>query len=235
MCYIVCYGQKEVNTFLSKTGRDALILFVQYGHVNHRLRQIRESKDMSLDDVAALWREIMPDVEPRRANAKTIQRFETAARKLRFDQAKKLAKIYEVDLEDIDPDGADTARVPVVGYVGAGEVVHSFDTVEPLEWITPPKRPGAEDTNAVIVRGDSMWPAYKPGDLLFYVPCDTIADNAMDQDCVVRLATGEMYVKTLKRGTAPGRYRLASCRSSVPDIDDVEVAWAAKVRWVERR
>lgn len=220
---------------LSISGGDRQRHFVHYGHVRNRLRQIREHQELTLEEVASQWRIIMPEVKPLKPTAKSIARLETDERQLKYDQARKFSLIYKIDLEDISGEDGDKVTVPIVGYVGAGEVVRTFDDQEPRDWVTPPKRPGAELTSAVIVRGDSMWPAYKPGDLLFYFPSDIVAPNALGQDCVIRLVNGDMYVKTLKPGTAPGLYRLVSCRSSMPDIDDVEVQWAAKIRWMERR
>jgi hypothetical protein len=48
--------------------------------------------------------------------------------------------------------------------------------------------------------------------------------------CVVKLTDGRALLKTIKRGTLPGRYRLVSFNS--PDIEDVEVEWAAKIIFI---
>jgi phage repressor protein C with HTH and peptisase S24 domain len=235
MSPIVHNRQPQVKHFCLIQGATVAADLSNMVHMANRLREMRESRGWTLDHVARLLASADETGKSDKATAKTISRLELEERKLTVRQALLFAKVYGVGVDELVVAGSSGDVVPIVGYVGAGEVVHTFPENEPLEWTSPPGRPGAPSANAVRVRGDSMWPAYKPGDLLLYFPADMVAPDALGEDCVIRLKTGETYVKTLKRGTAPGRYRLVSCRSSVPDIDDVEVEWAAKIRWVERR
>lgn len=122
--------------------------------------------------------------------------------------------------------------IPVVGVVSAGEGWTPFDdnTNEAVEFEL-----GAHDTIAVEVRGDSMAPVYRNGDVLIchrrYGPN---ADNLIGLDCIVRTAKGENYVKILKRGSRHGRFNLKSYNPVVDDIEDVPLAWAAPVAWIKR-
>lgn len=125
----------------------------------------------------------------------------------------------------VDEEGA----VPVVGYVGAGEQVNNYDDRGELDWVVPES--GDLQTHAVIVRGESMWPRYEEGTLLFFVPCDHVAPDCLGRTCIVQLADGRTLVKKLRQGSTPGLYTLVSFRA--PEIVDAQVLWAARVRYTQ--
>lgn len=132
----------------------------------------------------------------------------------------------------LDADEPSKLTIPVVGIVSAGEGWSPMDDdagqVVDFEL-------GAHDSIAVEVRGDSMAPVYRNGDVLIchrrYGPH---ADNLIGLDCIVRTASGENYVKILKRGSRPGRFNLKSYNPVVDDVEDVALAWAAPVAWIKR-
>lgn len=95
----------------------------------------------------------------------------------------------------------------------------------------PPEMTGQEV--ALIVRGDSMYPAYRDGDLIYYENHATNLDEVYGQECVVRLTDGSVMVKTVTRGSQPDRVTLASYNA--PPREDVEAEWVATVTWVKRR
>lgn len=123
--------------------------------------------------------------------------------------------------------------VPLLGFVGAGAQMFAFDVHagdEPLEEIQRPD--GATDeTVAVQVRGDSMKPAYKDGDVLYYDQQENGGlEHLVGDECVVRLADGRTFVKELRM--TGGRYWLYS-HNAEPMLD-VSIIWAAKVKWVKK-
>jgi repressor LexA len=132
----------------------------------------------------------------------------------------------------ISGDEDDRIRIPLVGIVSAGE-----------GWIPcdPDHRqvdfePGATDMIAVEIRGDSMLPTYRDGDVLI---CNrqrgrSVADQ-VGKDCVVETADGQNLVKVLKKGSRKGLYTLKSYNPRYDDIENVGVAWAAPVLWVKRQ
>lgn len=119
--------------------------------------------------------------------------------------------------------------VPIVGYVGAGEEVHNYDDRGQLDWVVPES--GHLDTQAVIVRGDSMYPKYEEGEILFYRQTDYVPPDCIGRICIVQLADGRTLVKRLRQGSRPGLYTLVSFRA--PEITDCEVLWAARVRYTQ--
>lgn len=134
--------------------------------------------------------------------------------------------------------GRDPAKrmVPVVGYVGARYEIFACDDHSKgagLDEIEAP--PGAaEDAVAVIIRGESMEPAYYEGDQVIYHEKregDAISDLA-GEECVIKLRDGRMFIKTLVPAKAGGHWNLLS-HNALPMVDEA-VDWAARIEWVKR-
>jgi transcriptional regulator with XRE-family HTH domain len=153
------------------------------------------------------------------------------ARSPRHDTLTTLAAVLDVSVAWLAGE-QDLARdVPLVGYVGAGAEVFPFD--DDVELVAAP--PGLGDAIAVEVRGESMWPVYRPGDRLFAetVP-DLAADRLAGRDCVVQVAAGPRLVKRLRRGSKRGTWTLVSYRAGTAPRRDARLTAAAVIRWVLR-
>lgn len=133
--------------------------------------------------------------------------------------------------------GAPSRRfsVPVLGYVGAGAEVISIDDHAPGAAQERVDLPFGDTMEIVALRvqGDSMYPAYRDNDLLFYDREPLPPRECLGRECVIRLVDGHTYIKLLTKGGQPGRYTLISYNA--PPLEDMEVEWAVPVRWVERR
>lgn len=128
-----------------------------------------------------------------------------------------------------------TRTIPVVGRVGAGAEIFPIDDHEKgagEDDVEMP--PGFDGRPAVAVRveGDSMYPAYKEGDMLVYQR-DGMDDwhRYLGQDVVVKLTDGRTFVKVLKRAT---KTTATLGSHNAPDIENARVEWAAPVLWVRR-
>lgn len=137
----------------------------------------------------------------------------------------KLANALEVPLADL----LAAPRVPIVGYIGAGGSI-VFEDLGCDETVLRP--PGITGTLvALAVRGDSMLPKYKDGDIIYIQRThDGVLPDYIGEDCAVRLTTGETYIKQLMHGSEPGRFTLLSLNA--PPMENVEVEWATLVRFV---
>lgn len=137
----------------------------------------------------------------------------------------KLAGALDVPLADI----LAAPRVPIVGYIGAGGEV-LFEDFGVDETVLRP--PGISGTLiALAVRGSSMLPKYKDGDIIYVQRThDGVLPEYIGEDCAVRLASGETYIKQLMQGSEPGLFTLLSLNA--PPIENVEVEWATLVRFV---
>lgn len=153
----------------------------------------------------------------------------------RGDVIPRLAEAIDVHFVWLrDGVGPQWRRIPVVGYVGAGEQFHAVDDLaQGAGHDSVDLDLSGADPIAVQVRGDSMMPVYRPGDRLL---CSRLAgsDEAgfLGKDCVVRLANGDGYVKRVVRGSKPRRYTLLSYAAE--PIPDVELEWAAPILWIKR-
>jgi transcriptional regulator with XRE-family HTH domain len=130
-------------------------------------------------------------------------------------------------------EGGENRRVaiPIVGYVGAASEYFGFDDHAQGAGLDEIERPPGvpERAVAVIVRGDSGYPAIRDGMVLVYWNCLDDPSDVVGEDCFVRLQDGRTLVKLLERGTSPGLWTLVSINTSVAPIRDVEIEWAAPI------
>lgn len=120
-------------------------------------------------------------------------------------------------------------QVPLVGYIGAGQAVYPIDEGGYYVDAPPDATPS---TVAAQVQGDSMLPAFEDGWLIYYsrhLP----PEEMVNRRCVVQVGDGRLLIKTLRRGSAPGYWTLAS--SNAADIEDVPVEWVAPIDWIKPR
>jgi len=124
-------------------------------------------------------------------------------------------------------------RVPVVGYVSAGEGWAPFDGDGPVDEVEI--NIGGGEAVALVVRGSSMAPVYRDGDILIGTKRATAnAHNLVGTDCIIETKAGERYLKFLAKGTIRNRFNLKSYNPAHEDVVNVEIAWAAPVSVVLR-
>lgn len=158
-----------------------------------------------------------------------------------YRKAEAYARAYGVAADWLYSGGVQAPReasaIPVVGYVGAASEYFGFDDHakgQGLDEIDAP--PGVpESAVAVIVRGDSGYPAIREGMVLVYWNCMPDPTDAIGEDCFVKLTDGRTLVKLLERGSAPGLWTLVSINASTAPIRDVEIEWAAPIEIRLRR
>lgn len=167
---------------------------------------------------------------------------ESALREFLNDESKslsdrtyaKLAAAIDRSPEYVRGESSAPADLPLWGYAGAGERIHLFDgdNPPPLEMIEAP--PGLQNGAAVIVRGDSMMPRLRQGDVIFFEQEHMPPERLLNQECVVQLPGGTILVKQLSRGSRRNRYHLVSINPSVRVMEDEAVEWAAPIQWIRR-
>jgi transcriptional regulator with XRE-family HTH domain len=204
----------------------------------NRIKELRDERGMSL----ARLEEITG------ISAQQINRLEKGTRRLNEDNVAKLAAALGCRAQDIFGD-LPAAGIPVVGFVGAGAEIYAIDDHEHgagLDEVDAPPGAAGRDIVAVRIRGDSMFPVFQDGWTVYYgeritmvhSPAEGQLQNAADplsdyfsKPCAVRLVDGRTMLKTLKRGTVPGRYNLVSYDGR--DIEDVELDWAARILFIK--
>lgn len=87
---------------------------------------------------------------------------------------------------------------------------------------------------AIEVRGDSMTPVYRNGDLLVAAKKVDRLEGAVGCDCIVMTEDNERLIKFLVKGTTRGRYDLRSYNPANEDLKNVRISWAAPITWIKR-
>lgn len=118
--------------------------------------------------------------------------------------------------------------IPLVGAVGAGAEILPMDS---LGYVEAPPGVAGPNTVAVLVRGDSMLPVYRDGDIIYYDRHEEPV-GLVGRDAVVELEDGRSMLKQIMVGSAPGLWTLIS-HNAAPIID-VRIVRAARVRWVQK-
>jgi transcriptional regulator with XRE-family HTH domain len=147
---------------------------------------------------------------------------------------RKIAEALEMPVDELTGEGL---QVPVLGKVGAGgEVLFATDPDDELNDLdnlpSVPRPPLVQGRlMALQVIGSSMLPKYEDGDII-YVRRDHegILPTYLGRYCAVRTAEGGTFLKMLSPGSQPERYTLRSLNA--PDMENVEVVWAAPVMFV---
>lgn len=124
------------------------------------------------------------------------------------------------------------AQVKLMGKVGAGQEIYAIDDGG-QGYVDAPAE-AHPNTVAVEVSGQSMFPAYEEGTLLYYSrtlpPSDMVNRRA-----VVQLGDGRIFVKTIRPGSTPNTWTLSSINALYPDMVDEVVEWAAPIDWIKPR
>jgi phage repressor protein C with HTH and peptisase S24 domain len=176
--------------------------------------------------------------------------------RLRWPSTESLAKIIEATGASLDeflalvegsaaarpPEGrparrsfARTVSVPLLGFARAGTGGFFEDAGFPegqgLDLIELPAQAG-ENSYALKVRGDSMLPLYRDGDVLIVQPDASVRKG---DRVVVRTGAGEVMAKVLERHTAKS-ISLLSLNPDHPnrDIPTAEVEWMARIVWASQ-
>lgn len=123
------------------------------------------------------------------------------------------------------------SRITVIGYVMAGD--HGAQAIyepHPLE-VDEVLLPFASDPGLIWlqVRGASMMPVYRDGDLICY-DADTpfVPESCLRRLCVVQTGDDRILVKILMPGSGPGRFDLIS--SNAEAIENTVIVWASPVK-----
>lgn len=180
----------------------------------------------------------------RRSLSKAAELSESAVRDLmtRTDNPgigtlRKIAEALEMPVDQFT--GA-ALMIPVLGKIGAGgEVLFDVDPDDELHnYDIMPKVPRPPMVSgrlmALEVVGSSMLPKYEDGDIIYVRrDHDGILPKYLGRYCAVRTGDGGTYLKILSPGSEAGRYTLRSLNA--PDMENIEVVWAAPVLFVMQK
>lgn len=189
---------------------------------SNRVKEIREKLGLSQAELARRIGETWDHHK--------ISRIESGKSGLDVAALPAIAAALGVAPEELLP-SANFRLVRVAGYVGAGAEVFPIEELPRWEGdyeVECPRELNPDDTEALIVEGDSMLPI-EPRSVVFVTRSrPSTADDILGKLCVVELADGRRLVKQVRRGYQKGRFNLISTNAA--PIEDVEIEPAARVR-----
>lgn len=194
--------------------------------MKNRLKEIREARGLSQPQLAEMVN----------TTRQQISRLEKGNRRLSDIWLRPLSEALNTTIAELVGERGPNNPVAIAGYVGAGAEIFPFDDSAKGAGLDEVERPpGLEEDSivAVKVRGTSMLPVYRDGDVLFYSrtgPDDW--SRHVGDECVVQVSDGRVFLKILRRGSRKGLAILSSYNAD--DIVDVKLDWAAPIRWIMR-
>ena len=169
------------------------------------------------------------------------------SRKLDAKEACRIADWLGVEMSAVMGSNNGLFRVPIIGEVGAGGVVFSVDDLPLIprsleeadrdyincEFVDAPPGNYPEGLVALRVTGDSQKPFMPPGTIVYYSMriLGGASEEHLGKMCVVQTASGATLLKIVRRGVSHGRFDLISYNMDV--IEDVELAWCARVSFIK--
>lgn len=184
----------------------------------NKIREWRKTRDLTLETLA----------DELGTSAGHLHKWETGKVSISVEKMIDIAQALDVSVVDLIEG---SAKVPVVGQVGAGVGVHSIDDFAPGQSHRLVRCPAGLDptkTAAVEVVGDSMLPI-EEGWLLFYTrDAYGVPTECLGRLCIAEVSeTGARYVKRVKLGRKPGTFDLIS--TNAREMENVRLEWAAPV------
>lgn len=184
--------------------------------MGNNLKSLREKKSMTLQDAA----------DAMNVSYGQYVKLERGDRRLTDEYIMRASRAFEASPASVI---SGTAKVRLVGYVGAGQTVeaieHDFEEVDAPADARP-------ETVAARIRGDSMLPLFHDGWLIYWSTLKP-PSTMINKFGVFQLADGRIMVKTLRPGSQPGLWTLASLNAA--DLVDVILEWGAEIDWIKPR
>lgn len=89
---------------------------------------------------------------------------------------------------------------------------------------------------AIEVKGDSMAPVYRDGDILIGARMEGASiERASGKDCICVTADGNRAIKFISKERGKKTYTLRSYNPAHAPIEGIRLVWAAPIMWVRRR
>jgi len=114
------------------------------------------------------------------------------------DGLAKLAEFFNVTVDYIlgSPSKSNILRIPVFGIIKAGIPMEAIEDIQdyeeaPVTWAT-----GGKQFFALKIKGDSMYPEYREGDVIIFLKRDTCENG---EDCAVLINGSDATFKRIER------------------------------------
>lgn len=156
-------------------------------------------------------------------------------RQVKIAEAPRMAEFLEISRDDLFrllgveiPYG--DRRLIVAGTVSEDVVMLGPPKGDaPLEEVESPIR--GYDGIVVRIRGNSMFPRYRAGDLLGFRRNGAAPADLIGRDAIVETEDGRLLLKIIQPGSEPDRYVLLSCNPAIPPMVNIELHSVSEIDW----
>lgn len=198
-------------------------------------RDYRKILQATLDHTKMSQEEYAAEIEVEQG---TVSRWVRGlTRKIEEDNKQKIIEMAQRYGVAYDRYATDGPCVPVKGRIIVnGQVEPKVSDNQDINGGDAPMVDDAtRDTVALVVEGNSMWPAAWPGWLVYYDDQKREpTDDVIGTMCVVKLrGNGKMFVRIVEKGLQPGTWMLIPVNGAVER--DQELEWAQPVKWIRPR
>lgn len=149
----------------------------------NKLKQLRETRELLQRDVAKFLN----------ITTSAYGFYETGARNMSAETAKKLANFFNVSVDYLLGNDANNKNLlPVLGTVKAGYNALADENI--IDYIDPAMNlPNPQDYFGLVVKGDSMAPLFDAGDYLIVYKTENQFENG--KVCIILIENEEATVK----------------------------------------
>lgn len=157
-----------------------------------RLKQLRENKGISQSQLASDFG----------ISQGTVGNWESGIREPNFETISKLANFFNVSVDyllgnsDALSPSISSVKIPVLGSIPAGIPLEAIEDIIGEEEIPKSWLAGDKEFFALQIKGDSMEPEYRSGDIVIFRKQETCKSG---DDCVVMINGNDATFKRVEK------------------------------------
>ena len=157
--------------------------------MGERIKMLREQRGITQSELAEICK-VSDKAVSTWENGRNIPRMGAIQRMADYFGIPKSAIIENIALP------ADRVRIPVLGSIPAGIPLSAIEDIEDWEELSPDMLRGEKEYFALAVKGDSMSPEYRNGDVLILQRQDSCETG---DDCAVMVNGDDATFKRVRR------------------------------------
>lgn len=157
--------------------------------MGERIKMLREQRGITQSELAEICK----------VSDKAVSTWENGRNIPRMGAIQRMADYFGIPksaiIENIAPP-VDAIRIPVLGNIPAGIPLSAVEDIEGWEELSPDMLRGGKEYFALAIKGDSMMPEYRDGDVLILRKQDSCETG---DDCAVMVNGDDATFKRVRR------------------------------------
>ena len=157
--------------------------------MGERIKMLREQRGITQNELAEICK----------VSDKAVSTWENGRNIPRMGAIQRMADYFGIPksaiIENIVPP-VDAIRIPVLGNIPAGIPLSAVEDIEDWEELSPDMLRGGKEYFALAIKGDSMMPEYRDGDVLILRKQDSCETG---DDCAVMVNGDDATFKRVRR------------------------------------